>query len=66
MGASDDIPARVPVGDVVSLQRELFDLWHSNGIAAYYEGRKVGYLSPKKQALWDSLEPSAEHQARDP
>lgn len=57
-GASDGFPARISVGDTVTLRLE------GAQISAYHNDRKVGYLSPDKWRLWNSLRPSARTRAR--
>ena len=56
-GASDGFPTRISVGDTVRLRLEGAE------ISAYHKDRKVGFLSPDKRRLWDSLRPSARARA---
>jgi hypothetical protein len=64
VGEADDRPTRVLIGDVVKLRREPREQPDPRAVTAFYKGRKVGYLSPEKQALWDSLRPSARRRAK--
>jgi hypothetical protein len=64
VGASDDLPAHIPIGDVVKLRREPREQSDPGAVAAFYKGTKVGYLSSDKQPLWDSLRPSARRRAK--
>src|SRR5215212_11370185 len=64
VGEADDLPTRVPIGDVVKLRREPCEQPDPGTVTAFYKGRKVGYLSPEKQALWDSLRPSTRRRAK--
>jgi hypothetical protein len=57
-GASDGFPTRISVGDTVSLRLE------GAQVTAYHNDRKVGYLSPDKRRLWDSLRHSSRARAR--
>ncbi|MGH6875504.1 MAG: hypothetical protein ACREDW_10840 [Aestuariivirgaceae bacterium] len=63
VGASDDLPIRIAVGHVVDLRREPCHPQES-GVAAYYDGTRVGYLSPDRQPFWESLDPSARCRAK--
>ncbi len=56
-GASDGFPTRINVGDIVKLRVE------GTEVSAYHNDRKVGYLSPDKLRLWNSLRPSARNRA---
>lgn len=56
-GASDGFPTRINVGDTVKLRLE------GTEVSAYHNDRKVGYLSPDKLHLWNSLRPSARSRA---
>src|SRR4026208_1133890 len=56
-GASDGFPTRINVGDTVKLRLE-----GTEG-SAYHNDRKVGYPSPDKLHLWNSLRPSARSRA---
>jgi hypothetical protein len=58
VGEADDLPTRVAVGEMVKLCREPCGQPDPEAVTAFYNGRKVGYLSPEKQALWDSLGPA--------
>src|SRR5262245_48415630 len=57
-GASDGIPMRISVGDTIKLRLE------GPEVSAYHNDKKVGYLSPDKRELWNSLRPSARSRAR--
>jgi hypothetical protein len=57
-GASDGFPTRISVGDTIKLRLEGAE------ISAYHNDKKVGYLSPDKRRLWNSLRPSARNRAR--
>src|SRR5688500_16041587 len=63
-GGTDGFPIRINVGDVVALRRETRHAAKHGGVAAYHNGKKVGYLSSDKQALWKTLSRSARGQAR--
>jgi hypothetical protein len=63
-GGTDGFPIRINVGDVVALRRETRHAVKPGGVAAYHNGKKVGYLASDKQALWKALSPSARGQAR--
>src|SRR5215207_1112930 len=63
VGEADDLPTRVAVGEMVKLRREPCGQPDPEAVTAFYNGRKVGYLSTEKQALWDSLGP-AQDQAK--
>ena len=57
-GASDGFPTRISVGDTIKLRLEGAE------ISAYHNDKKVGYLSPDKRRLWNSLRPSARNRAK--
>jgi hypothetical protein len=56
-GASDGFPARISVGDTVRLRLE------GTEVSAYHKDKKVGYLTPDKRRLWNSLRPSTRTRA---
>ena len=58
VGEADDLPTRVAVGEMVMLHREPCAQPDPEAVTAFYNGKKVGYLSTEKQALWDSLGPA--------
>lgn len=57
-GASDGFPMRIGVGDTIKLRLEGAE------VSAYHNDKKVGYLSPDKRRLWNSLRPSARSRAK--
>jgi len=57
-GASDGFPTRISVGDTIKLRLEGAE------VSAYHNDKKVGYLSPDKRRLWNSLRPSVRNRAR--
>jgi hypothetical protein len=63
VGAASDIPTSITVGDEVYFRREPGSVPRLSAVAAYHNGRKVGYLSPDQHTLWHSMGPSAKRQA---
>jgi hypothetical protein len=63
VGAASDIPTSITVGDEVYFRREPGSVPRLSAVAAYHNGRKVGYLSADKHTLWHSMGPSARRQA---
>jgi hypothetical protein len=63
MWGQSDFPHRITVGDEVNFRREPGKMPGLSAVAAYHDGRKVGYLSPDKHTLWHSMGPEARRQA---
>jgi hypothetical protein len=63
VGAASDIPTSITVGDEVYFRREPGSAPRLSAVAAYHNGRKVGYLSADKHTLWHSMGPSGRRQA---
>ena len=63
-GGSEDFPTRINIGEVVDLRQEPGRRNKPGPVAAYYHGKKVGYLSQEIQGIWRAIKRPARYQAK--
>lgn len=63
-GGSEDFPTRINIGEVVDLRQEPGRRNKPGPVAAYYHGKKVGYLSQEIQGIWRAIKRPARYRAK--
>jgi hypothetical protein len=63
-GGAEDFPTRINIGEVVDLRQEPGRRNKPGPVAAYYHGKKVGYLSQEIQGIWRAIKRPARYQAK--